>query len=261
MIIGGTPGSKNSIWRCKNQKYANRLLSFLDHIICRVLWHIVTKFQPLYPCFRCPAVQWCCRKSQHKSPYTGNRHDDRSNRSNTISANRTTRNEIPMAIPMFSRSKFKSDLNPIWTVCHASECFTKLSHNRSTANRLLVQHICKWKQIFNKRCPFGVLVITITWPKKQVNVFQTVFSGTCPDFVLMPSTTIFWNGKIPASPPIYRRRVSIGVVVGVTKAPIQHATLGGIGHPIRGLHGSNFCLPCPHKNALSDSPKLLIFLP
>ena len=52
MLIGGTPRSKNPIWRRKNRKYPGRSLSFLAHIISRVLGHTVTKFQRLYPYFR-----------------------------------------------------------------------------------------------------------------------------------------------------------------------------------------------------------------
>ena len=60
-------------------KYARRLLLFVAHIISRVPGHIglVTKFQRLQPCFRGPAVQWCCHR---KSRYTGNRYGSHPNR-------------------------------------------------------------------------------------------------------------------------------------------------------------------------------------
>ena len=46
-----TPCTKNPMWRHKNWKCTSRLLSFVTHIISRVLGHIVTKFQRLHHVF------------------------------------------------------------------------------------------------------------------------------------------------------------------------------------------------------------------
>ena len=74
--------------------YAHRAGGKLPPGLSRVLGHLRTKFQQLYPCFRDRAVQWCCRRRHRKSRYTGNKYDGR--------PNRTARNKIPSAIPMFS---------------------------------------------------------------------------------------------------------------------------------------------------------------
>ena len=79
MLIDSTPPSKNPIQRHKNRKYPSRLLSFVAHIIPRVLGHTVTTFPWLYPYFRGPAVQWCCQRCHQKSHYTRNRHVGRPN--------------------------------------------------------------------------------------------------------------------------------------------------------------------------------------
>ena len=101
MLIGGTPRSKNPIWRRKDRKYASRLWSFVAHIISRVLGHIMTKSNSYIHVFEIQLFNYVVDNVTGSRVIPEIDMAAAQTGSSTISAHRTARNKIPTAIFMF----------------------------------------------------------------------------------------------------------------------------------------------------------------
>ena len=101
MLIGGTPRSKNPIWRRKDRKYASRLWSFVAHIISRVLGHIMTKSNSYIHVFEIQLFNYVVDNVTGSRVIPEIDMAAAQTGSSTISAHRTDRNKIPTAIFMF----------------------------------------------------------------------------------------------------------------------------------------------------------------
>ena len=112
MLIGGKPRSKNPIRQRKNRKYASRLLSFVAHVISRVLGHTVTKFQQYTHVFEVQLFTGIVDDVTKSRTIPEIDMAAAQTESNTISAHRTARNKIPTPTPTLSMSPGLTTLSP-----------------------------------------------------------------------------------------------------------------------------------------------------